>query len=217
MLKSIKNIAKLSVSRGNPADVDGRTPTLVFFFLTLVLLESATYWVMGWLSAIDSSPSFETIVNEVFRVLGKICGQLFVALCIYAVLHVRNVPQNFRQTFASYLGVSIVIALVSVVVVVAAMLISSHNELDELFNRRGAPFLLIGTVYVVISVIYFVSVVWKVLAIRYVLYKTMEIKFWQGAVLAIMLICAPQAVEIFSDMFKYMLQSIGYAVSAGFF
>ena len=217
MLKSTKNIAKLCVSRGDPVEVDGRTPTLVILFLTFVVLESATFWTMGWLSWVDSSPSIQTIVDEVFRVLGKICAQLFVALCIYAILHVRNVPQNFRHTFASYLGVSIVIALVSVVVVVATVLISSFNEYGGRFDGYRGEIFVTGTVYVAVSVMYFVSVVWKVLAFRYILYKTMEIKFWQGAVLAIMLICAPQAVEIVSDMFKYLLQSIAYALNFGYF
>ena len=217
MLRSIKHFAKLCVFRGNPADVDGRTLTLVVLFFILVVLYSGLGLATGWMSSTESYTSGQNIFDEVVRVFGTICKQLVVALFIYVILQVRSAPQNFRQTFSSYLGVSIIIALLSLVLIVATVLMSSPRLLSALFNVPVRHLPVTGSILTVVSLVYLVSTVWKILAFGYILYKSMEVKFWQGGVVAIMLIYAPEALEIFLEMFRYVVGSIWYAFTVGFF
>ena len=214
MFKSIKHFAKLCVFRGNPADVDGRTLTLVILFLILVVLNSGFGLVKVGMSGIESSPGVHTIFDEIVRVIGTICSQLFVALFIYVILQVRSVPQNFRQIFSSYLGVSIIITLTSLVLIVATALM---NPLNARFDGLEGLFFITGSVFLVASLVYLISTVWKILVFGYILCKSMEVKFWQGGVVAIMLMFAPDALEIFPDMFRYIVAAIGYALRFGIF
>ena len=165
----------------------------------------------------ESFPSVQTIFDGVVGVLDTICKQLLVVLFVYVILQVRSVPQNFRQTFSSYLGVSIIIALLSLVLFVATVLNVSHDELSALFHPRGGLLLKTGATFIVVSLVYLVSTVWKILAIGYILCKSMEVKFWQGGVIAIMLIYAPKALDIFLELLRYVMGSIGYAFTVGFF
>ena len=137
MFKSIKHFAKLCVLRGNPADVDGRTHTLVILFLILLVLDPIIVLTALGGTASNSFTSVQSIGDDIIlRVLSKICTHLLVALFIYATFHVRNVRQNFRQTYSSYLGVSIIITLVSSVVIVATVFLSAIGDLDAFLLSR---------------------------------------------------------------------------------
>ncbi len=217
MFKSIKQFAKLCVCRGNPADINDRTSTLVILFLTLSVLECATNFGMGWLSWINSSPGVQTIVADVFRVLGKICGHLFVALCLYVVLHFRSLPQNFRHAYSSYLGVCIIIALVSLMVIGATVLMSSPQDLAASFRRQNGYLIIGGTMFLVVSMVYLVSTVWKVLAFGCILYKSMKIKFWQAGIVAIMLVQAPEIFDAFAELIGFLVHAIEFSSQFGIF
>lgn len=215
MLQSIKHFAKLCVFRGNPTEVDGRTPTLVYLFLILLALDPGIFLVSSWLTSIKSSPSYhvvvdyQVIVDAVVRVLSNICAQLFVALCIFVILHIRKVPHNFRQTFSSYLGVHIIITLVPLVAFVATTLISSQPELSEIYDSydwRDHYLRFVGPLFIVVLFVFFLSAIWKVLALGYILFKTMEVKFWQAGVVAVMLIYAAEGIE-FLPIFHSLLRS----------
>lgn len=208
MLKSLITYVKFCVFRGNPADVDGRTPTLVILFLVLLVFGSALVWATVWLSTIEPPLKAHTIFDEVFRVASKFCALLLVALCLYVVLYVRRVPDNFRQTFSSYLGVSIIITYVSLGVIFATVLMSSYQELREVFSWQIGYLPLTGPTIVVVSAVNLMSTVWQILAFGYILGKSMEVKFWLGCVVAIMLIYAPEVLEVFPVLFRYVESAI---------
>lgn len=218
MLKSIKHFAKLCVLKGNPADVDGRTPTLVYLFLILLVLDPGIVLATIWMSPVSSTPAAHDIIDEaVLRIPAIICTHLFVALCIYVVLHVRNVSQNFRQTFSSYLGVNVIITLVSVVLIVAVVLLCYQGDLSTFFDYRTGFLLKTGFVAIVVALVFLVSSVWKILAFGYILFKSMELKFWQGGIFAILLIYAPEGLfHIFPDLFRFVSEAIRYFSAEGF-
>ena len=210
MFKSIKHFAKLCVFSGNPADADGRTVTLVVLFLILLVLDSGLLLVAIWLSSTGSITSAQTISDAVVQVLTNMCVLLLIALGIYVVLHVRRVPQNFRHTFSSYLGVNIIIVLLWLLVMVATMFMSSHQGLSESYDWQESFGRFVGPLLIVVPFVLFLFTIWKILAIGYILYKSMEIKFWQAGVIAIMLIYAPRALEIFPKFFRFVGEVIGY-------
>ena len=192
--------AKLCVFRGNPADVDGITLTLVIRFLVFLVLQSGLVLTTVWMATYHMSFYVHTVGDEIAQVLYVIPAQLIVALCLYVVLHIRRMPQNFRYTLSSYLGVCIVITFASLVLVLASVLISSHDDLSVLFDRKQNYLLVTGMMRIVVSTVYLVSAIWKILVFGYILYKSLEIKFWQGGILAIMLIYSPQIlVSLFPD------------------
>lgn len=213
MLKSIKHFAKLCVFRGNPADVEGNTLTLVILFFILLALDPGIFLVSSWMTSIKSSPTYhvvvdhQVIVDAVVQVLSQICVQLFVALCIYVILYVRKVPQYFRQTFSAYLGVNIIIALLPLVVFIASMLVSSHQELNEIYDWRESYLRFVGPLLIVVLFVFVVSAIWKVLALAYILFKIMEVKFWQAGVVAIMLIYATEGIVRFFPIFNGLSSS----------
>ena len=166
---------------------------------------------------IDSSHSEWTIRDEVFRVLGTICGQLFVALCVYVVLHVRSIPQSFRSAYSSYLGVSIIIALVSIALILASVLLSAVFDPFTRFGLQEGYLTLTGTMLIVSSSVFVVSTAWKILAFGYVLYKTMGLKFWHCAVMAIMLTFAPEALKMCAELLRYVGFAVGYIFDFGYF
>ncbi|MCY3540456.1 MAG: hypothetical protein OXH31_00895 [Gammaproteobacteria bacterium] len=217
MLKSIKNIVKLCFFKGDPADVDGSTPTLVTLFLIQVVLGSALVWATFWLTAIDSSPRTQTFYDEVVRVLGSICALLFVALCVHVVAHVRRVPQNSRQIFAAYLGVSIIITLVCLAFIVASVLMSAFFDPFLFSDLREGQIFITGTVFVVVSSVYLLSTFWKILVLGFILYKSLEIKFWHGGIVAIMLIYAPEVLLDFPRLIGYVVYAIAHVFDFGFF
>lgn len=219
MLTSIKHFAKFCVLRGNPAEVDGRTPTLVYLFLILLVLDPGIVLAAVWTSSVSSTPAAHDIVEEaLLRVPGNIGTHLFVALCIYVILHVRNAPQNFRQTFSSYLGVSIIITLVSVVLIIATVLISSGGELSTFFDYRLGFVLTIGIVSFIVALVYLVASAWKILAFAHVLFKSMDLEYWKSGIIAIMLIYASDRLfEIIPDIFRFVFDAIRYVSGAGFF
>ncbi|MYD46396.1 MAG: hypothetical protein F4W92_08600 [Gammaproteobacteria bacterium] len=209
MFSSFNHFAKLCVFRGNPADINGSTPTLVFLFLILVVLFSSLAWVLVSLLASDSSSGAQTSRDVVVQVLDTICTQLFIALCIYVVLHVRRVPQNFQQTFSSYLGVSVMITLVSLALIVGVVLIGSRQELGELFAAQESSLLTNRATLLFVSLTYMVSLVWTILALAYILNKSMDVKFWHCGVLAVMMMYTPEALEIFPNLLKFAVYAIG--------
>ena len=218
MLKSIKHFAKLCVLRGNPADVDGRTHTLVILFLILLVLDPIIVLTAVWATTSTFSVTYQNMVDEVIlRVLSKICVQLFVALSVYAILQFRNVPQKFRQTFSSYLGVSIIISLVSSVLIVATVLWSSFGELNEFFDPRKGFVLATGLVFFAFVLVEIVANVWKILAFGHILFKSMEVEFWQGVIVAIVLIFAHDGLlESFLEIFGIVVSAISYVSGVGF-
>lgn len=200
MLKSIKHFAKLCVFRGDPADVDGRTPTLVILVFILWALTSGLPLISVWMLSIESLSSVQTTFGRVVQMLGTICSQLFVALCIYVILQIRNVPQKFRQTFSSYLGVSIIIALFSLVIVeTTEIILSVFQELSDNFDWGASQLSSMGSMYIVVSCIFYVATGWKIIAFGYILYKSIEVKFWHAGVVSIMVIYAPEILKIFSN------------------
>lgn len=219
MFKSIKHFAKLCVLRGNPADVDGRTHTLVILFLILLVLDPIIVLTALGGTASNSFTSVQSIGDDIIlRVLSKICTHLLVALFIYATFHVRNVRQNFRQTYSSYLGVSIIITLVSSVVIVATVFLSAIGDLDAFYDRRLGFVLATGLVFFVVALVYLVSTVWKIFTFGYILVKSMEIKFWQGGIVAIMFIYAPEGLLVsLPELFGFVRTAIGYVSGVGFF
>ena len=210
MHKSFITYVKLCVFRGNPADVDGRTPTLITLFIVLLVFGSALVWATVWLSAIEPPLKAHSIFDEVVRVLIKLCALLFVALCTYVVLYVRRVPENFRQTFSSYLGVSIIITYASLGVIFATVLMSSYQELREVFIWPFGYMPLTASTIIVVSSMHLVSTVWQILTFGYILSRSMEVKFWQGSVIAIMLIYAPEVIEVFPALVTYVESVIAH-------
>ena len=207
MLKLFKHFAKLCFFSGDPADVDGRTSTLVVLFLILLVLDPLLPLIAVGISPIESFSNVRTVIDEVVGVLGTIFARLFVALCVYVILHVRRVPEKFRQTFSSYLGVSILIALFLFVLFHAIPLIASIQPLSEFLDGNVGNFrLFTGTLIVVLSFITFITIVWKILAFGFILYKSMEVKFWHAGIVAIMLIYAADGIE-FLPIFDGLLQS----------
>ena len=196
MLKSFKHFAKLCFFSGDPADVDGRTSTLVVLFLILSILIPGLPLLVDWIPHASFSGLVFLVVGPV---LGTTIEQLFVALCIYVILHIRRVPQNFRQTVSSYLGVSIIIALFSLVLFGATdMIVSLFHELRAFFDRSAGYSYSNESMFTFYSLVFHVTTAWKILAFGYVLYKSMEVKFWQAGVVAIMVIYAPQVLNFFS-------------------
>ncbi len=211
----MKHSVKLCVFRGNPVDVEGFTFTLLIRFLIFLVLQSGFVLTTAWMAPYHSSFSVQTVENEVFRVLGIVPAQLCIALCLYVVLIIKKLPQNFRHIFSCYLDVNIIITLVSLVLVIASVLISSHHDLSVLVDREDNYLLLTGMMLIVVSMVYLMSAVWKILVFGYILCKSMEIKFWQGGIVAIMLLYSPQFFMAFVP--KQPIFVYGHPIGLGIF
>ena len=72
------------------------------------------------------------------------------------------------------------------------------HELRSYFDGRAGYSRSGGFMSIVYSLVFHITTVWKILAIGYILYKSMKVKFWQAGVVAIMVIYAPEVLKIFS-------------------
>ena len=78
------------------------------------------------------------------------------------------------------------------------MTISLFHELRAFFDRSAGYSYSNESTFIFYSLVSHVTTAWKILAFGHILYKSMEVKFWQAGVVAIMVLCAPEVLNIFS-------------------
>ena len=108
--------------------------------------------------------------------------EILIAISIYLLLLVRNFTARFRKTLSSYLGVNLVISL----------------ALTAGFAVLGSSTLL----SLLISC-------WHIAAFGYVLHVALEVKYWQGLLIALLvfMFVALVVAVIFVDFYQYLSES----------
>ena len=96
-------------------------------------------------------------------------------------------------------------------VIVSTVLISSHQDLGAFFDRQNGYLIMHGPVFLVVSIVYAASTVWKILAFGCILNKSMQVMFWHGGIVAIMLIQAPEVFEALAELLGW----VGHAIRVG--